>query len=92
MKRTLTLIAVVVSFVAVPAYAFSPELRNEDSKSYNFEIECGGSTLQSSIGGHTTTSLGLSSVGCKLKIKGAGAAKLAKDMKCIIKDSMLDCS
>jgi hypothetical protein len=76
---------------AAAAYAFSPELRNEDSKTYEYEIECGGSTLHSSIGGNTTTSLSASK-GCKLKVKGAGAAKLSDDMKCKIKDGMLDCT
>ena len=80
-----------VLLAAGSALAFSPELRNEDSKSYDYEIECGGSTLHSSISGNTTTSLGMSAEGCKLKVKGAGSAKLAADMKCKIKDGMLDC-
>jgi hypothetical protein len=86
MHKLVTLLAVV----ALPAFAFSPELRNEDGKSYEYELECGSSTLHSSIGSHTTTSLS-SGKGCKLKIKGAGSAKLAEDMKCKIKNSMLDC-
>ncbi|MBI3184060.1 MAG: hypothetical protein HYZ28_18155 [Myxococcales bacterium] len=88
MKRILFAAALLAGGAAL---AFSPELRNEDSKSYEYELECGGSTTHSSIGSNTTTSLGLSSVGCKLKVKGAGSAKLAEDMKCRIKDSMLEC-
>ena len=90
MKRTLLAVAGVL-LVAAPAYAFSPELRNEDSKSYEYELECGGSTTHSSINGNTSTSLGMSASGCKLKVKGAGAAKLHDDMKCKIKNGMLDC-
>ncbi len=81
----------IVLLAAGNALAFSPELRNEDSKSYDYQIECGGSTLHSSIAGNTTTSLGMGSEGCKLKVKGAGSAKLAADMRCNIKDEMLDC-
>jgi hypothetical protein len=72
------------------AFAFSPELHNEDSKSYEMEIECGSSTTHTSISGNTSTTVG--SPGCKLKIKGAGSAKLAENMKCTIKNSMLDCN
>jgi len=89
MKKLLIVAALLLT--AGSARAFSPELRNEDSKSYDYQIECGGSTLHSSIGGNTTTSLGMSSEGCKLKAKGAGSTKLAADMKCKIKDGMLDC-
>lgn len=88
MKRILFAVTVLLS---ASAFAFSPELKNEDSKSYEYELECGGSTLHSSIGSNTSTSLGLSAVGCKLRVKGAGAAKLSENMKCKIKNSMLDC-
>jgi hypothetical protein len=91
MKRTL-LATIATLIVSAPAFAFSPELRNEDGKSYEYELECGGSTLHSSINGHTSTSLGMSATGCKLKVKGAGVAKLANDMKCNIKNGMLDCT
>jgi hypothetical protein len=47
--------------------------------------------LHSSINGNTQTSLGMSATGCKLKVKGAGSAKLANDMKCKIKNGMLEC-
>jgi hypothetical protein len=89
MKRTLLAVAATFLFAA-PAFAFAPELHNEDDKSYEMEIECGGSTTHTSINGHTTTSLSASS-GCKLKVKGAGSAKLHDDIKCKIKNGMLDC-
>jgi hypothetical protein len=73
------------------AFAFSPELHNEDDKTYEMEIECGGSTTHTSLGGHTTTSLSGDS-GCKLKVKGAGVVKLADDMKCKIQHGELDCT
>lgn len=73
------------------AYAFSPELHNEDDKTYEMEIECGGSTTHTSINGHTSTSLSGDS-GCKLRVKGAGTVKLADDMKCNIKHGELDCT
>ncbi|MBL9036917.1 MAG: hypothetical protein JNG84_00250 [Archangium sp.] len=71
------------------ALAFHPTLSNQDSKKYEMEIECGSSTLHTSIGSNTSTSL--PHEGCKLRVKGAGSAKLAADMKCVIKNSMLDC-
>lgn len=54
MKRIL-FTAVLLS--AGTALAFSPELRNEDSKGYEYELVCGGSTTHSSIGANTTQSL-----------------------------------
>lgn len=90
MKRTL-FAGIATLLIASPAFAFSPELHNEDGQSYEYELVCGGSTLHSSISGNTSTSLGLSSVGCKLKVKGAGSAKLSENMKCKIKDHSLDC-
>lgn len=93
MKRTLALTALLASLgVATAAWAFQPTLRNEDSKSYQYEIECGGSTTHSSISGNTSTTLSSGNGNCKLKVKGAGAAKLADDMKCVIKNGMLDCT
>jgi len=76
---------------AAPARAFSPELHNEDSRSYDYDVVCGGSTRHTNISAHTTTSLGLSSESCTLAVKGAGSAKLAKDMKCTIKGGALSC-
>lgn len=90
MKRAL-FAGIATLLIASPAFAFSPELSNQDGRSYDYELVCGGSTVHSSIGSNTSTSLGLSSVGCKLKVKGAGTAKLSEDMKCKIKDGMLDC-
>jgi hypothetical protein len=72
------------------AFAFQPTLKNEDSKTYKYQLVCGGSTTHSSISGNTSTSIG--GVGCKLVIEGAGAAKLAEDTKCVIKKSTLDCT
>ena len=82
---TILLLSLLLS---APAWAFQPTLHNEDSKTYEYELECGASTTHSSIGGNTTTTL---SSGCKLKIKGAGSAKLSDNMKCKIKNSMLEC-
>ncbi|MBM4784536.1 MAG: hypothetical protein GQE15_43280 [Archangiaceae bacterium] len=89
MKSTLRLSLAFTVLVAGIALAFNPTLRNEDSKSYEMDIECGGSTTHTSISGNTSTTL--SNVGCKLKVKGAGSAKLTENMKCVIKNSMLDC-
>jgi hypothetical protein len=75
--------------VSTFAFAFQPTLSNEDGREYKYELQCGGSTTHSSISGNTTQTL---SSGCKLVITGAGAAKLADDMRCKIKNSTLDCS
>lgn len=75
--------------IAVPAFASRPTLENRDGKKYDYDLECGASTQHSSVGSHTTTTLDAK---CKLKVKGAGAAKLDENMKCVIKDSMLDCN
>ncbi|MGA9520870.1 MAG: hypothetical protein WBV82_05365 [Myxococcaceae bacterium] len=74
--------------ISSSALAFQPTLRNEDSKTYRYELQCGGSTTQSSIGGSTNQTL---RSGCTIKVKGAGSAKLSDDMRCRIKDSMLEC-
>ena len=89
MKKTLIAIAFGL-FVAPAAWAFSPELHNEDGKSYDYDLVCGGSTTHSKIGGHTTTSLG-SGTNCTLKVQGAGSSKLAPNMKCTIKGGALSC-
>lgn len=85
MKRLLAL-AVLISF---PAFAGRPTLENRDGRKYDYALECGASTQNSSVGSHTTTTLDAK---CKLKVKGAGGAKLEDNMKCVIKDSMLDCN
>ena len=90
MKKTILAIAFSVSLVPAVALAFSPELHNDDGKSYDYEIACGGSTTHSKINGHTTTSLS-SGNNCTLKVQGAGSAKLAPNMKCTIKDGALSC-
>lgn len=90
MTTSLRLVFAVAVLVAGAALAFNPTLRNEDSKSYEMEIECGSSTTHTSISSNTSTTL--SNVGCKLKVKGAGSARLTENMKCVIKNSMLDCS
>lgn len=90
MKTTVRLAAVSAALISALAFAFNPTLVNRDSKTYQMDIECGSSTLHSSIGSNTSTTL--SNVGCKLKVKGAGSAKLTENMKCVIKDSMLDCN
>jgi hypothetical protein len=89
MKKTL--MAIGLSLVLAPAaWAFAPELHNEDGKAYDYDLVCGGSTTHSHIGGHTTTSLG-SGNNCTLKVQGAGSAKLAPNMKCTIKGGALSC-
>lgn len=90
MKTPIRLTLVVAALASALAFAFNPTLENRDGKAYEMDIECGASTTHTSIGSHTSTTL--SNVGCKLKVKGAGAAKLTENMKCVIKDSMLDCN
>lgn len=84
--------AAFVLSLAGAAWAFHPTLSNRDSKTYKYEIQCGGSTTHSSISGNTTTSISAGNGNCKLKVKGAGVVKLADDMKCIIKNGELDCT
>jgi hypothetical protein len=90
MKKTFVSIALALLLVPAAALAFNPELHNEDGKSYDYDIVCGGSTTHSKIGGHTTTSLGSGS-NCTLKVQGAGSSKLAPNMKCTIKGGSLSC-
>jgi hypothetical protein len=90
MKKTIVAIAFSVLLVPAAARAFSPELHNEDGKSYDYDIVCGGSTTHSKIGGHTTTSLSAGN-NCTLKVQGAGSAKLAPNLKCTIKGGALSC-
>ena len=86
-----TIIAIALTLLLAPAaWAFSPELHNEDGKSYDYDIVCGGSTTHSKIGGHTTTSLSAGN-NCTLKVQGAGSAKLAPNLKCTIKGGALSC-
>ncbi|MFO0555813.1 MAG: hypothetical protein U0271_45975 [Polyangiaceae bacterium] len=82
------LFASMVVTVSV-AMAFSPTLKNEDSRSYDYDLECGGSTTHSSIGGNTSTTL---SSGCTLKVDGAGSASLSDGTSCVIKDGSLSCN
>ncbi len=92
--RRLTTLLVFMLAVAIPAlaFAFSPSLENEDSKNYGYEFECGGLTENGRIKGNSSTSLGSSSEGCTLKVKGAGSAELESDMECVIEDGSLSCS
>jgi hypothetical protein len=79
-----------VSLFASSSLAFSPTLRNEDSKSYSYEVKCSGSSLHSSISGNTSMSLSGHN-GCSLIIPGAGSAQLADNLNCTIKNSTLIC-
>lgn len=81
----------VVALVA-PARASAPELRNEDDRSYEYRVECSGSGSSTSIGAHTTRSLGLGASGCRLVVEGAGSADLADDVTCVIRGGSLSCS
>jgi hypothetical protein len=74
---------------AATAYAFQPTLKNEDSKAYKYEIKCTSSSTHSSVSANTSQTL--SGVGCMLIIPGAGSAKLADNMKCVIKNGALTC-
>lgn len=84
MKRFIALAVLV----ALPAFAGRPTLENRDGREYKYELECGSSTLNSSVGSRTTVTLDAK---CKLRVKGAGSAKLDENMKCTIKDGSLDC-
>lgn len=90
--RLLALVALAVFLVSSTAWAFAPTLRNRDSDSYDYTIECGGLTRNKSISGNTRTSLGQSSEGCTLNVEGAGSAQLEEDMDCEIEDGSLSCS
>lgn len=87
MKRVLLACLTVVTFTTT-ALAFSPELVNEDGSAYEYELECGGSTTNSSIDGNSSTSL---SSGCELRVRGAGSASLREDMRCTIRNGSLSC-
>ena len=80
--------ATLLAVSSVALAGFQPTLKNEDSKSYKYELICGGSTTSSSISANTQETL---RSGCKLKVQGAGTAKLVDDMKCVIKGGTLDC-
>jgi hypothetical protein len=92
MRRLRFAALIAASLLTVPsiADAFQPTLRNQDSKSYKYQIVCGGSTVHSTISANSSTTLS-SGPNCKLKVEGAGATKLADDLKCTIKNGMLDC-
>jgi hypothetical protein len=87
MKSVLLACLTIVSLTAT-AFAFSPELVNEDSSGYSYELECGGSTTNGSIDGNSSTSL---SSGCTLRVSGAGSASLREDMRCTIRNGSLSC-
>lgn len=86
--KSVFLACLTVVALSATAFAFSPELVNEDSSSYDYELECGGSTTNSSIGGNSSTSL---SSGCTLRVDGAGSASLREDMRCTIRNGSLSC-
>ena len=65
-----------------------PTLENRDARESKCELECGASTLNSSVGSHTTVTLDAK---CKPRVKGAGSATLDENMKCTIKVGSLDC-
>ena len=56
MKKFLIVLGTVTLWSSV-ALAFAPTLKNEDSKSYNYKVICGGSTTNSSINGNTETKM-----------------------------------
>lgn len=89
MKTPLVTLAVLL--FALPAFAMSPELKNEDAKSYEYELTCGSFTTHTSIGSHSNTTLS-QNAGCTLKVIGAGTAKLADNMTCRIHNGTLSCS
>jgi hypothetical protein len=78
MKKTFIATAFALALALAPAaWAFAPELHNEDGKAYDYSVACGGSSTSGHINGHTTTSLSLSGSSCTLLVKGAGLGKLA---------------
>jgi hypothetical protein len=86
--RASTLISVALLSLSVSlAYAASPELRNQDSQSYNYALACGPSTVNSSIDGNSSLSL---STGCTLTVNQT-SFKLGDGMSCTIKDGALSC-
>jgi hypothetical protein len=92
MKKTLvTGLALACFGIAGSALAFQPTFKNEDSKSYKYEVQCGGSTTHSSISANTSTTLSSGNGNCTLKVEGAGSAKLKDDLKCVIKAGSLSC-
>lgn len=91
MKRSLLAVALSLT-LASTAWAFAPELHNEDDKAYDYSFACGGSKTNGRINAHTTTSLTLgSNASCTLLVKGAGLGKLAPNVKCTIKGGALTC-
>ena len=56
----------------------------------HYDIECGGSGYHGTFH-HGHNAWGNSYNGCKLKVKGAGSAKITNHSSCTIKNHMLDC-
>lgn len=65
-------------------------VRNEDSKSYRYELKCMTSTT-GTINSSETKHLNGGS-GCKLQVEGAGSASLTDRSECKIKNGSLDCT
>ena len=77
----------LLMFLSVSA-AYSADLVNKDSNSYDIEIETGGTT-HTSIGGNTTQ-MGGAPKGSTIRIKDTGSSiKVNTDKEVIIKDGVL---
>jgi hypothetical protein len=75
--------------VAATAWADGPQLVNQDTRSYEYELTCGSSRSQGRVHAGSSASL---PAGCVLRVRGAGSDRVDKASHCVIKDSMLDCS
>lgn len=87
MTTILRSVALLV-LVAVPALA-DATVRNEDSKSYQYELKC-MTTTSGTINSSETRHLNGGS-GCKLTVEGAGSASLTDRSECKIKSGSLSC-
>ncbi|MCB9554490.1 MAG: hypothetical protein H6707_00205 [Deltaproteobacteria bacterium] len=83
-------VAATLLLFASTAFAWSPTLRNTDGRGYKYKVACGASTLNSSIGSNTTTTIS-SYKNCTLQVVGVGDVKLKENMKCEIKSARLSC-
>lgn len=87
MLKKIYLIIFMLAFMGI-AFAWSPELKNKDSKRYDLKIKCNGTTTSTFIGSITSTTLN-SSDGCILEVIGVGSIKLKNDKTYIIKNGTI---
>lgn len=85
MLRTTTYFLVILGLCAAPIFAV--DLQNEDSKSYNIEIQESSTTTNSSINGGSTQVSVCSS--CTIKVVGGGSATASGSATIVIKDGQI---